>query len=392
MIPSTPRPELVSNRLRGVEFPGVRRILQIAEGIPDAISFALGEPDFDTPEHVKSAAIDALREGFTKYTSNYGILELRRSIAKKLKSENSIDADPRSEILVTVGVQEALYIAFQALLNPGDEVIISDPCYHSYPRMIKLAGGEPVYARLNDDFSYDIAEIEKKVTPKSRILLLNSPQNPTGAVIGRREMEGLAALAESHDLFIITDEIYEKLIYDSAHISIASLPGMMDRTLTVNGFSKAYAMTGWRLGYCVARKGALEKLVKVHAYSVTSANSIAQKAGIAALEGPQESVARMVGEFKKRRNYLVERLSKIGGLKCPNPQGAFYVFPDFSRFHRSSWELAEYLLKEGGIITVPGIEYGPSRDSHLRLSFATSMEKLEKGLDRLERALDKLGR
>jgi aminotransferase len=391
-ISSTPRPEFVSKRLSDIDLPGVRRILQMAEGVPDAISFALGEPDFDTPEHVKNAAIDALRKGFTKYTPNIGALELRQSIAKKLKRDNVIDADPRSEILVTVGVQEALFVAFQALLNPGDEVIISDPSYHSYPRMIKLAGGEPTYVKLNEDFSYDIAEIERKLTQKSRILLLNSPQNPTGAVIGRAEMEGLAALAESHNLFIITDEIYEKLIYDASHISIASLSGMMDRTLTVNGFSKAYAMTGWRLGYCVARKGVLEKLVKVHAYAVTSANSIAQKAGIEALEGPQESVARMVNEFRRRRDYVVERLSEIEGLKCPSPRGAFYVFPNFSTFHKSSWELAEYLLRVGGIITAPGIDYGPTRDSYLRLSFATSMEKLEKGLDRLEEALDKLRR
>ena len=390
MISTAPRRELVSDRLSGVEFPGVRKILQMAEGMPNVISFALGEPDFDTPEHIKNAAIDALREGYTKYTSNYGILELRQSIARKLKKENSIDADPRSEILVSVGAQEALYVAFQALLNPGDEVVVSDPCYHSYPRMIKLAGGNPVYARLNDDFSYDAAEIEKSITPKTKILLLNSPQNPTGAVASRREMEGLAALAESHDLFVVTDEIYEKLVYDAAHISIASLPGMLDRTLTVNGFSKAYAMTGWRLGYCVARKRVLEKMVRVHAYSVTSANSIAQKAGVAALEGPQETVVRMVSEFRRRREYLAERLSETKGVKCPVPQGAFYVFPDFSSFHKSSWELAEYLLKEGGIITVPGIEFGPSCDSHLRLSFATSMENIEEGFDRLERALGKL--
>jgi aspartate/methionine/tyrosine aminotransferase len=363
----------------------------MAEGIPDTISFALGEPDFDTPEHIKNAAIDALRSGFTKYTPNYGTLELRQSISKKLKRENDIDVDPRSEILVTVGVQEALYIACQALLNAGDEAIISDPCYHSYPQMIRLAGGEPVYVKLNDDFGYDIAEIEKRLTRKSKILLLNSPQNPTGVVTSRREIEGLAALAESHNLLVITDEIYEKLVYDAIHVSIASLPGMLDRTLTVNGFSKAYAMTGWRLGYCVARKRVLEKLVRVHAYAVTSASSIAQKAGVAALEGPQECVTRMVSEFRRRRDYLVERLSGIKGVKCPSPQGAFYVFPDFSGFHRGSWELAEYLLKEGGIITAPGIEYGPSRDSYLRLSFATSVEKLEEGFDRLEKALGKLG-
>lgn len=364
----------------------------MADGIPDTISFALGEPDFDTPEHVKNAAIDAIHEGFTKYTSNYGVLELRQSIARKLKRDNKVDADPKSEILVTAGAQEALYIAFQALLNPGDEVIISDPCYHSYPRMIKLAGGEPVYAKLNEDFTHDVTEIERRITPRSKMLLLNSPQNPTGSVISRGEMASLAALAESHDLLVLTDEIYEKLIYDAAHISIASLPGMMERTLTVNGFSKAYAMTGWRLGYCVAPKGILSELVKVHAYSVTSANSVAQKAGIAALEGPQESVGRMVGEFKKRRDYLVERLVGIKGVKCPSPRGAFYVFPNFASFHRSSWQLAEYLLKEGRVITVPGVEYGPSRDSYLRLSFATSMERLEIGLDRMESALDKLRR
>ncbi|MEM3192130.1 MAG: pyridoxal phosphate-dependent aminotransferase [Conexivisphaerales archaeon] len=382
--------ELVSNRLSGVEFPGVRKILQLAEAIPNTISFALGEPDFDTPENIKKAAIDAIREGFTKYTSNYGILELRQSIAKKLKRENNIDVDPRSEILVTVGVQEALYAAFQALLNPGDEVIISDPCYHSYPRMIKLAGGKPVYVKLTDNFSYDIAEIEKRITSKTKILLLNSPQNPTGKVVSRRELESLAALAEGHNIFIISDEIYEKIVYDVTHVSIASLPGMLDRTLTVNGFSKAYAMTGWRLGYCVARKTIIDKIVRVHAYSVTSANSVAQKAGVEALEGPQESVNKMVSEFKRRRDYLVTRLSEIRDLNFFSPQGAFYVFPDFSNFHKRSWELAEYLLQKSGIITVPGIEYGPSRDSYLRMSFAISMTKIEEGLNRLENALNGL--
>jgi len=367
-------------------------MLQKAEGIQDAVSFALGEPDFDTPDHIKDAAYKALKEGFTKYTSNWGIPELRNAIAKKLKTENSLSVDPKTEVFVTAGAQEALYLIFQAFINPGEEVIITDPCYHSYPRMIELAGGKPVYTPLSEkeDFRLRIDELEKRISERTRIILINSPQNPTGSVLELNNLEDLAELAERRNLLVVTDEVYEKLLFDATHISFASLPGMMDRTITINGFSKTYAMTGWRIGYCVGRKNLLDEMVKIHSYSVTSANSIAQKAAVTALEASQKCVADMVAEFTKRREYVVRRIKNIDGVHCAPPQGAFYVFPNFSKFRRKSFELAEYLLTKAKIITVPGIEYGPSNDFNLRLSFATSMKNLEVGLNRLEAALDKL--
>jgi len=367
-------------------------MLQKAEGIQDIVSFALGEPDFDTPDHIKDAAFKALKEGFTKYTSNWGIPELRNAIAKKLKTENNLSVDPKTEVFVTAGAQEALYLIFQAFIDPGEEVIATDPCYHSYPRMIELAGGKPTYIALSEreDFRLHIDELERRISEKTKIILLNSPQNPTGSVLELNDLERLAGLAERRNLLVVTDEVYEKLVYDATHVSIASLPGMLDRTITVNGFSKTYAMTGWRIGYCVGRKSLLDEMVKTHSYSVTSANSIAQKAAVAALEGSQKCVADMVSEFAKRRDYVVRRMKEIDGVYCPLPRGAFYVFPNFSKFRRRSFELAEYLLTEAKIITVPGVEYGPSNDFHLRLSFATSMKNLETGLNRLEAALDKL--
>jgi aminotransferase len=367
-------------------------MLQLAEGVHNVISLALGEPDFDTPEHIKQAAVEALRTGHTKYTSNYGIIELRESIARKLKRENLIDVDPKSEILVTAGAQEGLYLVCQAFIDPGDEVIVTDPCYHSYPRMIKLAGGEPVYAPLSkkEDYRLEIEELERCITRKTKFILLNSPQNPTGSVLEQSDLDEIASLAERRDLLVVVDEIYEKLIYDATHVSMASLQGMLERSITVNGFSKAYAMTGWRIGYCVARKTLLNEMAKTHAYSVTSANSIAQKAAVAALEGPQDCVATMLNEFKKRRDYVVKRLNQIDGVICSRPRGAFYVFVNFSAFRKRSFDLAEYLLEEARLITVPGVEYGPSCDSYLRLSFATSLKNLEDGLCRLDKALRKL--
>ena len=386
--------KFVSNRSKSVTFPGIRKMLQMAEGLEGIVSFALGEPDFDTPQHIKEAAFNALREGFTKYTSNYGIPELRNAIAAKLKRENSVLVDPKTEVLVTAGAQEALYLVFQAFINPGDEVIVTDPCYHSYPRMIMLAGGKPVPVPLNqkEDFRLHVDDLERRINPKTKMILLNSPQNPAGSVLDSSDLKKIASIAESHDLLVATDEIYEKLIYDATHVSIASLPGMAERTITINGFSKTYAMTGWRIGYCVAKKNLLDEMVKTHSYSATCANSIAQKAATAALNGPQDCVTDMVREFTRRRDYVVKRLSEMKGVDCPKPRGAFYVFPNFLSFSKTSFALAEHLLTKAKIITVPGLEYGPSNDYHLRLSFATSMENLEIGLDRLDAGLRGLRR
>ena len=373
-----------------MDFPGIRKMTEMAQGMSDVISFALGEPDFDTPQHIKDAAVEALKQGYTRYTSNYGLIELREAISRKLKAEYGIDGEPGSEILVTAGAQQAVYTACQAFVDPGDEVLITDPCYHSYPRMIKLAEGVPVPVRLSEDrdFSLDGDKLKEKITPRTKMIVLNSPQNPTGAIISYSDLEDIAEVAIEHDFVVVSDEVYDKILYDDfQHRSIASIPEMRDRTITINGFSKTYAMTGWRIGYCAANSRLIKELVKIQAYSVTNANSVAQKAAVAALEGPQDCVREMVREFKRRRNFVIRRLSEIDGVRCRVPKGTFYVFPDTSRIKKPSTELAEYLLKESRIVTVPGAEYGASGEYHLRLSFATSMEKLSAGLDRFEEGL-----
>jgi aspartate/methionine/tyrosine aminotransferase len=362
----------------------------MAEGIPDVVSFGLGEPDFDTPQHIKEAAVDALRNGYTHYTSNYGLSELREAISRKLKRDNNIDADPRSEVIVTSGAQEALFSVIQTYIDPGDEVLVTDPCYDAYRQMIRLAGGIPVYVKLNEDFRLNANKLESKVSSRAKLLIINSPHNPTGSVFTRDDLKRIAEIAVRHNLLVASDEAYEKILYDNLdHVSIASLPGMEDRTITVQSFSKTCAMTGWRIGYCAADKKLVDEIIKVHAHCVGCANAVAQKAAVAALEGPQHCVQEMVQEFARRRDFVMKRLSEIETVNCVVPRGAFYVFPRILKTAKSSTELAEYLLKEARIITAPGSEYGPESDQHLRLSFATSIENLQVGLDRFEKGLAK---
>lgn len=365
-----------------------------AEGV-DVIGFGAGEPDFDTPEPIKEAAIAALRNGMTKYTPSAGTEELRRAICDKLKRDNGLSYTPR-QVLVSIGAKHALYNVMQGVLDPGDEVIIPAPYWVSYPEQVKLAGATPVIveAAEADGFRITAQAITRAVTSRTRMLILNYPSNPTGATLRPEELKQIAELAVERDLIVVSDEIYEKLTYDGrTHTSIASLsPEIFRRTLTVNGFSKAYSMTGWRLGYVAGDEEVIAALARIQDQSTSNPTSFAQAGAVAALTGPQEAVARMAAAFEERRNFIVDRLNAIPGIRCVKPDGAFYVFPNVSGLLSERLPdgdaLAKHLLSEAKVGVVPGSGFGAPQ--YVRLSYATSMEQIEKGLDRIEMAARKL--
>lgn len=363
----------------------------------DVLNFSVGEPDFDTPEHIKEAARQALAAGHTKYTPAAGTLELREAICEKLQADNGLEYEP-ADIVVSNGGKQSLYNVFQVILDPGDEVIVQAPYWVSYPEIVKLAGGVPVIVRSTaaSGFRLTAAEIEAHLTPRTRAINLNSPSNPTGAVYSRAELEAIAELAVRHGLYIVTDEIYEKLMYgDAEHVSIASLgPEVKRLTITVNGFSKAYAMTGWRMGYCASERPLAKAMADLQGQSTSGPSSITQKAAVAALRGPQEPVEQMRQEFERRRDYIVERLNRLPGVDCLLPAGAFYVFPSVTgllgrelagRRVETDADLCELLLEETGVSLVPGSAFGAP--GHVRISYATSMENIVTGLDRIEALL-----
>lgn len=383
----------VSKRVYGIKLSGVRRILQMTSGTKDVISFAVGQPDFDTPINIREAGIRAIKDGYTKYISVSGILELREAIADKLLKKNKIVADPESEILVTVGSASGLYCGIQAVIDGGDNVLMSNPGYTYYPSLVKLASGRCKFYKLKEEreFRPDPEEIECLVDAKTKLIMLNSPNNPLGSVLTKDDLKSIADICKRHDLLVMTDEAYEDFIYDGYHhCSIASLPGMKERTISVFTLSKTYSMTGWRVGYVAAPKTLMESIRVVQAYVLTHPSSMVEKAAVEALLGPQENVLQMREEFQRRRDFMVKRLLEIEGVSCVPPRGAFYAFPDMSFFGRTSWELAEHLLKNGRVLTVPGLAYGSEGEGHLRLSFSTSIQKIEEGLDRLERTLRSL--
>lgn len=369
----------------------------IAEGI-DVVNFSVGEPDFETPQNVKRAGIAAIEQGFTRYTPAAGTLELRKAICAKLQRDNGLEYRPE-QIVVSNGGKQSLYNAFQVLLDPGDEVIIQAPYWVSYPEMVKLAGGVPVIVETDESTGFRMTAdmIREKLTPRTRVINLNSPSNPTGAVYSRRELEEIAALAVENDLVIISDEMYEKLVYDGAeHISIASFgPDVKQRTITVNGLSKAYAMTGWRMGYSASETVYAKAMAGLQSQSTSGPCSISQKAAVEALQGPQDTVEAMRQEFQRRRDYMLERLNKLPGFSVKVvPQGAFYLFPNVSgtygmnirgRQINSSDDLAEVLLEEARVGLVPGSGFGAK--DYIRFSYATSMERIEEGLNRIEALL-----
>lgn len=359
-----------------------------AEGL-EVYDLTIGEPDFDTPPHIVEAAYDALKTGFTHYVHSRGIPELRDAIAAKLLKDNGLRYDSEREILVTLGGKQAIFSAIMATVGEGDEVLVLDPAWVSYGPMVRLAGGVPVQVPLDaaDNFRITRERLAEHLSPRTKVVILNSPNNPTGRVATMEELEGVASVAEKADLLVISDEIYEKLVYDGReHVSIASLPGMYERTIVVNGFSKSYAMTGWRLGYLVGPAKIVGTVLMVHQHSVTCATSFIQKAAVAALAGPQDDLRSMVAEFKVRRDLVVKGLNEIPGVRCSTVEGAFYALPDVSVFGGST-EVAKTLLQKGGVATVPGVSFGACCDGHLRLSFAASREKLELALTAMRSVL-----
>ncbi|HMK66430.1 MAG TPA: pyridoxal phosphate-dependent aminotransferase [Thermodesulfobacteriota bacterium] len=366
----------------------------------DVISFGVGEPDFDTPEHIKEAAVKAIKEGFTKYTPVSGIDELREAVAARFKEDLGLEYSPK-EVVITCGGKHALYNIAQALWGPGDEVIVPAPYWVSYPPMIYLAGATPVIlpTKEENEFLVTPEELKSAITPKTRAIILNSPSNPTGSVYTKADLEKLARVILDHDLTIISDDIYDKILFDGlSFTNLAMLsPALKERTLIVNGVSKAYSMTGWRIGYVAGPGDVIGAIDKIQSHSTSNPTSIAQKASVTALTGPQDFIGEMVTEFDRRRKYIVDRLRALPGVKTAMPKGAFYVFPNFSAYYgrkiggqviSGSLDLADYLLEKGQIAVVPGVAFG--EDGCIRFSYATSMALIEKGLDRLEKALKEL--
>jgi aminotransferase len=381
-----------SRRVSLIKPSAIRRMLELSAGMENIIHLEQGEPDFITPKHIMDAAFEAARKGFTHYTEIDGTPELRQAIAEKAEKDNGLDADPRTEITVTSGSQEAMMISAFGFLNPGDEALILDPYYPAYFEDTLLAEAVPIPLALdeNSDYGIDPEALESHVTKKTKMIWLCNPSNPTGHVFSRQDLETIAEVAKQHDLTVFADEIYEKIVYDGTeHVSIGSFPSMKDRTITVNGFSKAYAMTGWRIGYIIAEKKLSATLRNLHYYATLCPNAISQKAAYAALTGPQDCVQEMVTEYNRRRRYVLSELDKIKKLRCATPKGAFYVFPEFSSFEKSDEALAQYLLNEAKVATAPGSGFGKAGEGHLRISYSVSYEQLKEGIERIKRSLER---
>ena len=371
---------------------GIRKFFDLIASMEGVISLGVGEPDYVTPWCIREAAIYALEKGHTMYTSNYGLLELREALAELLNRRYNVSYDPESELLVTVGVSEALDLAMRAIVDPGDEIIIPDPGYVSYAPCVILAGGKvvPVPTYVEDDFKVRATAIQARVTPRTKAILLGYPNNPTGAVMTRDELLQIAQVARRSDLLVISDEIYDRLVYDGEHTCFASLPGMKERTILLGGFSKSYAMTGWRLGYGVMPKDLAVHITRLMTNSNSCTNAATQVAGIAALKGPQDDVDRMVAAFRERRDVIVKGLNEIPGVSCVLPPGAFYAFPNIKGTGMKSKALADYLLDEAGVACLSGTSFGAYGEGYLRLSYANSVPNIKKALERMAEVIAKL--
>lgn len=378
--------ERLSARVQSVPPSGIRRFFDIAATMDNVISLGIGEPDFVTPYTITQAGIRSLQQGKTAYTSNSGTIELRQELQKHLNHLYGLNYDPENELLITVGVSEALQNAMLATIDPGDEVIIPEPCFVAYGPSVVFAGGVPVYVSTSVEQEFQVTReaIEAAITPKTKAILIGYPNNPTGAVMSRERLLDIAALAEQYDLLVFSDEIYDRLVYGVEHTSFAQLPGMRDRTILLGGFSKAYAMTGWRLGWLAASAEIANAVRKIHQYAIMSAPTVAQYAGLAALQTGEEDVQRMVSEYDRRRQVIVAGLRQIG-LPTFEPQGAFYVFPQVSGLGLTSEAFVEGLLYGEKVAVVPGDAFGPSGAGFVRMCYATSMDNIETALERIER-------
>jgi len=371
---------------------GIRRFFDIAATMDDVISLSIGEPDFVTPEPILRAGIRSLEEGHTEYTSNSGLIELRTAIAEHLSALYGVSYDPISEIVVTVGVSEALYLAFTAMLDPGDEVILIEPSYIAYGAGVMFAGGVPVAVPTSVEEAFQVTPeaIESAITPRTKALMIGYPNNPTGAVLTRERLEAIAEVAIRNDLFVISDEIYDQLVYGFEHTCMAALPGMQERTVLLQGFSKAYAMTGWRVGYAAAPTELLAPMLKVHQYTIMSAPTPAQYAALAALKEGEPYVQQMVAEYNRRRRLIVDGFNEIG-LSCFEPRGAFYAFPFVGVSGMDDNEFAERLLQEERVAVVPGGAFGQSGRGYVRCCYATAYDKIEEALVRMRRFMQRYG-
>ncbi len=383
--------DFLSDKIRSLQPSGIRKFFDAVSEMPDAISLGVGEPDFETPWKIREEGIYSLEKGKTFYTSNSGLPELRREISVYMNRKYDLDYEPLKEVIVTVGGSEAIDVALRCLVNPGDEVIIPQPSFVSYGPCTVMAGGEPVYIdlRSENEFRLTAEELEAVITPRSKVLVLSFPNNPTGAIMEKKDLEALVPVIEKHDLVVISDEIYAELTYSGKHVSIASLPGMRDRTVVINGFSKAFAMTGWRLGYACGPENIISQMTKLHQYAIMCAPTLSQYAAVEALRGADADVEKMAEAYNQRRRYLLSEFHDMG-LECFEPMGAFYIFPSIKKFGISSEEFAEKLLADQKLAVVPGNAFGDSGEGYLRISYAYSIDALKEAVGRLRKFVEKL--
>lgn len=383
-------PPFTANCVNELAPSGIRKFFDLVSSIEGAISLGVGEPDYVTPWHIREAAIYAFEKGYTMYTSNSGMPELREELANYLSKRHSINYEPSGEILITVGVSEALDLAMRAVLNPGDEVIMADPCYVSYAPCVILAGGKPVkvLTRVEDSFELRTEDIVPYISDKTKAILLGFPANPTGAVMSREKLSQIAELAHRYNLIVISDEIYARLVYGTEEVCFASLPGMKENTILLGGFSKSYAMTGWRLGYAAGNHEVIAAMTKIHQYTMLCAPIMAQKAGIEALKFGEPDIQEMLSDYNRRRLLMVKGLNSIG-LNCYEPKGAFYAFPCIKSTGMTSEAFAEKLLKEEKVVVVPGTAFGEGGEGYIRCCYATSLSEIEEALSRIKKFLVK---
>lgn len=375
----------------GIKPSGIRKFFDLVSEMKDAISLGVGEPDFETPWHIREEGIHSLEQGRTFYSSNAGLMELRNAISDKVREEHGISYHAKEEVMVTVGGSEAIDLAMRVILTPGDEVLIPEPCYVSYLPCAKMAYGVPVPIQLEekDEFRLTPEKLEKSITEKSKLLVLPFPNNPTGGIMEERDLEAIVPIILKHNLYVLTDEIYSALSYKGKHHSIIEFPGMRERTVYINGFSKAYAMTGWRLGYACAEERILKQMLKLHQFAIMCAPTTSQYSAVEALRNGDADVRKMRDAYDERRRFLVYHLRKMG-LDCFEPYGAFYVFPSIRKFGLSSEEFAEKLLKEEKVAVVPGNAFGASGEGFIRISYAYSLDNLKKAMERMERFIKSL--
>ncbi|WP_057762597.1 aminotransferase [Cytobacillus praedii] len=381
----------LSKKAQALKPSGIRRFFDLAAGMKGVVSLGVGEPDFVTPWTVREAAILSIEQGYTSYSANAGLLELRKEIASYMQKQFNVAYSPSTEIIVTVGASQAIDIAMRTILDPGDEVIIIEPCFVSYSPMVEMADGVPVHVQAlkENDFKILPSQLEEVITEKTKAIMLCSPNNPTGSMLNKKELEDIAEIADKYDLLVIADEIYAELVYDEEYTSLALINGMRERTILISGFSKGFAMTGWRLGFVCAPEEITQAMLKIHQYAIMCAPTMAQFAAIEALKNGRSDVEEMVKSYRRRRNYIVQSFNDMG-LTCHLPGGAFYAFPSIESTGLSSEEFAERLLLEESVAVVPGNVFGASGEGHIRCSYATSMEQLQEAVKRMKQFIEKI--